>query len=335
MTIKYKMRREVYENVRALGFSPQDLPHETLTECDLCGNSAFQVIAWLDRYGFDQRSVMCESCGLVFLNPRPTSDGYATFYKRYYRSLIAAYKNIKHSPDMILPEQRMFADHLVRLFKTSGLLQPGLRAVDLGGSTGVVAQALREEEIECLVVDPAPDELALAEAEGFKTELGPAENWMAPPASFDIVLICRTVDHFQSIRKVLENAHSFLKPGGLLFVDIVDFETIARCRDDYRIALKIDHCFYLSDKTVRAYFTSTGYDVVTSDITTGGSLNYVCRRIDDKVPVHGLETHAEEMSALFRQKLIATPPQWPVDLLTRIWRRSQRFAKKADEWVYL
>src|SRR5581483_6978806 len=103
----------------------------------------------------------------------------------------------------------------------------------------------------CLVVDPSPTELAQARALGLEGEQALAEQWDPRGRRFDLVLICRSVDHFLSISSVLSKAAACLKPGGYLYVDPVDFESCARTTVDYRRLLKMDHVYYLSDETMR------------------------------------------------------------------------------------
>ena len=46
----------------------------------LCGNSEFDLVASVDRYGMLQNTVLCTKCGLIFSNPRMTTDEYVNFY---------------------------------------------------------------------------------------------------------------------------------------------------------------------------------------------------------------------------------------------------------------
>ena len=57
--------------------------------CILCGQSETRLIASKGQFGWATYVSVCKSCGLVFLNPRWTKDGYNYFYAseydQYYR----------------------------------------------------------------------------------------------------------------------------------------------------------------------------------------------------------------------------------------------------------
>jgi SAM-dependent methyltransferase len=332
MPYLYKPPADADQRIKALSFDPAALPRETTHGCDLCESCVQQVISWVDRYGFPERFVMCEDCGLVYLDPRPTREAYSLFYEQHYRELIGAWKGKPETPESMRGEQHLYASHVTQLLKSADVTRHAKHAVDLGGSTGVVARNLEQQGVACLVVDPSPDELAVAASYELETEVGLVETWEPGDRKFDLALLCRTVDHLVSIRQSLEKIHSFLAPNGLLFIDAVDFESSARNATDYRQFLKLDHCFYLSDTTMRAYFRAIGFKVVVSDITRRG-LTYLCQRIDERTPVSGLRPYALATSALLRDRLVSRVTPYPVDALTRVWRsvrsvtdRSQRSA---------
>jgi uncharacterized UPF0146 family protein len=316
-----KIQPSVKDRIGALNFDPQSLPRETVQHCDLCGANSQQVISWIDRYGFCERFVLCENCGLIFLNPRLTAEGYEVFYEKYYRPLVTALKGTPETPQSIIPGQRRYAEYVVRFLKSGQHLKEGLKVIDIGGSTGIVSAALQNQGLDCLVLDPAPDELEVARGLGLRTERGLIETWDSGDWRFDLALVCQTVDHFLSVHGALEKIHNILVPGGLLFLDVTDFESRARCHDDFRRILKVDHCYYLSDTTIRAYFAKTGFEVVLVDISQR-KLVYVCRRVDEKIQPKGMKAYAQTISAMLRDRIV-TPRRmpYPVDALTRVWRR--------------
>jgi 2-polyprenyl-3-methyl-5-hydroxy-6-metoxy-1,4-benzoquinol methylase len=319
--ISYRVRTGAVERIKSLGFDPRSLPRASVETCDLCRSTNYQIISWIDRYGFTERFLLCEGCGLVFLNPGPTAKGYELFYQQFYRPLVTAFKGRPETPHSILPRQHKYAEYVLDFLESGDLLKPGLRVVDIGGSTGVISRALTERGAECLVLDPSPDELDIARGYGLQTQQDLIETSDLEMHRFDMALICQTVDHFLSVRTALEKVHQILIPSGILFVDVTDFETAARCNEDFRTYLKLDHCFYLSDQTMRAYLKATGFEVLLSDISQH-KLTYACRSVTSKSEPERMESYARAMSALLREKLI-TPAvlPFPVDPLTRIWRR--------------
>jgi len=310
--------------LKNLGFLPSSLPQEYMSCCDLCEWTVFRTISHVDRYGFNATYQMCEGCGLVFQNPHPTAQGYEEFYSKWYRPLVAAFKGREDGETRPPSVEKSYVDRLVKLLKQ--YVRPGQieLAVDLGGSTGVVAKAIQDDfGGRCLVVDPSPDELAEARKLGLDCEQELAELWNPKDRRFDLALICRSIDHFLSISGVLKKIAGILKPGGLLFVDPVDFGSCARTEVDYRTDLKVDHVYYLSDETMRLFLNAAGFEVVACDF--GGDTYYssFLARYTGKIKKPSCPTaYAGEMGRMLRDRLAAPAPKpYPVDVLTRVTRR--------------
>lgn len=329
MAFQFTMDQAARIRLSKTGFDPASIPHEYCCSCDLCGWQVFRTVSHIDRYGFPASYQMCEGCGLVFQNPRPTAEGYAEFYAKWYRPLVAALQGRPQDEKALLPDQRAYATKLVRFLKLHLKAAPISLSVDLGGSTGCVAKAVQDTlGGTCLVVDPSPSELREARKLGLECEEGLAEQWNPQDRRFDLALICRTVDHLLSISGVLAKVARCLKPGGYLFVDPVDFESWARTTYDYRKLLKMDHVYYLSDETMRLYLRAAGFEVVASDFGDGTHISYLTRYTGQiQKPVH--ETaYAYETGRILRERLVSPmPPSYPVDPLTRLLRRVRQVFK--------
>ena len=327
MPLEFNIDAGTQARLATLGFDPTSLPHEYCHACDLCGWRVFRTISHTDRYGFAAVYQMCEGCGLVFQNPRPTSTGYVEFYAKWYRPLLTALLNRRHDAGALEGEQRAYAARLVAFLKRHMRARPLEYSVDLGGSTGSVARAVQDAfGGRCLVVDPSPSELAEARKLGLECEQALAEQWNPDGRRFDLVLICRSIDHFLSISEVLAKAAGCLNPGGYLFFDPVDFESGARTTVDYRRWLKMDHVYYLSDETMRLYLHAAGFDVAASDF--GGStyyMSFLARYTGDVRKPSCVTPYAREMGQMLRDCLMRPAPQPPpVDPLTRLARRVRR-----------
>ncbi len=330
MPLQFTLNADARTRLERLGFDPAALPHECRYSCDLCGWQVFRTIARNDRYGFPGSYQLCEGCGLVFQNPCPTAQGYEAFYAKWYRPLVAALSGRHHN------EQAMRADHTAYVAKLMNFLKQHMRSkpinlsVDLGGSRGWVAKGIQDTlGGRCLVVDPSPDELADARALGLDCEQALAEQWNPKGRRFDLVLICRSIDHFLSISGVLDKVAHCLKPGGYLFVDPVDFESCARTISDYRRLLKMDHVYYLSDETMRLYLRAAGFEPIASDFGDGTYyISFLARYTGDAhKPAHPTP-YAREIGRMLRERHMQPAPQpYPVDLLTRLARKMRSLVK--------
>lgn len=239
--------------VEVVTFDYDAQPKEMVQSCNLCGGSTFKVQALKDRYGLNVWSVKCH-CGLVFLNPRMTAGAYREFYRDgHYRELIGKHNGKPMTAESIEESQNFYAQRLIYA------LAPWLKSrkvrnlLDIGGSTGVVANCLSGHfDIKATVLEPSEAEAKRAEDKGLNVIRGTIEATNAPE-SFDLVLVCQTIDHLLDISGALRKIRCLMTEDGLLFVDIV-----------VNASPKIDHPYQLSDKTMADYFRRTGFKVLAS-----------------------------------------------------------------------
>lgn len=287
------------ERIAALGFGYAGQPKTPIERCNLCGGAAFIVLTHRDRYGHAAPAAGCSRCGLVFLDPVMTREAYARFYAETYRPLVSAYHGRAIDARSIQQEQREYA------VERGDLLAPYLTGrdyrtlLDIGGSTGVVAHALaRRFDLLATVVDPAPLETAQAHALGIETIEGLIEAINLGDRRFDVVLLCQTVDHLLDIGGTLRRVRELLAPGGLLFVDIVDFRAAYLRNWSIEEAVKIDHPYYLTEPTLVAYLRQAGFEVVRMDFAADHlHVSYVAQ---PSTPAAALPS-ADAVRALWRE----------------------------------
>jgi 2-polyprenyl-3-methyl-5-hydroxy-6-metoxy-1,4-benzoquinol methylase len=263
----------------ALGYDYGEQSKEVLERCNLCGASAFVVLTHVDRYGFGAQAHACGACGLVFLNPRMDARAYGRFYDGVYRPLVSAFHGRLIDARTIQAEQREYS------VERAGFLAPFIAnrgyqsMLDIGGSTGVVAHHFaREFGLRGTVIDPAPLEVEQARQLGLETITGLIEEFDFGDRRFDVVIICQTVDHLLDVSGTLERVRELLTPNGLLFVDIVDFRAAYLRNWSVEAAVKIDHPYYLTESTMRAYLRKTGFRVLRTDYAADHlHISYACQ----------------------------------------------------------
>ena len=209
--------------IAALTFDYAAQPTARVPTCNLCGGSTFVTLTHRDRYHYPAEAAGCRQCGLVFLNPVMSADAYGRFYTETYRPLVSAFHGRLIDAISIQDEQRQYAAERV------AVVEPFLADVrsgallDIGGSTGVVAHAFAQRfGLKATVIDPSPLEAAQAQRLGIETITGMVESTDLGARQFDVVIICQTVDHLLDVAGTLHRVHGLLRPGGRLFIDIVD-----------------------------------------------------------------------------------------------------------------
>jgi SAM-dependent methyltransferase len=272
---------KIAQRVAQVGFDFAAQATEAIATCNYCNSPRQVVISHRDRYGFPAQAVMCNDCGLVYLSPRLTPAAYMEFYARYYRPLVSAVHNRVIDAQTVQVEQHEYAEVLVRFLRA--YVAPGEigRVLDVGGSTGVVAEhVVRHFGCAGMVIDPAGAELHEAAARGLQTCHGLVEEIdVATFGRFDLVLLCQTIDHLLDIRRTLQSIHTVLAADGWFYADILDFGMNLR-RNGVRGAIKTDHPYYLTTASMEAYLQDLGFTVAQQLVHPDGMhIGYLCRKV--------------------------------------------------------
>ena len=256
---------------------------ETVTACNLCGSTDLAELSRRDRYGFAATLWMCRRCGLGFLSPRLTAAEYARFYKDIYRPLVSAYHGRRIDAETVQVDQRGYTDDLVEFLRANLPALPRT-VMDVGGSTGVVASGVRRAfGAEATVLDPAPDELAVAAAAGMETIAGFAEDFDPGERRWDLVLLCQTIDHLLDVRATLESMREMIARDGYAFIDVLDLLIAAR-KKGTEGAAKIDHPYYLTHGSALAFLGSVGFEPVAERLSDDGHWGFLVRPAEPLEP---------------------------------------------------
>jgi SAM-dependent methyltransferase len=265
------------DRIEAVAYDYDGRAKEPVGRCNLCGSEDTVEVSSVDRYGFAQPLRHCPRCGLAFLSPRLTESEYADFYRDVYRPLVSAYHGRLIDAETVQDEQRDYAVDLVSFLRESLSGSPGT-VLDIGGSTGVVSGAIAEAfGAGATVLDPAPDELAVAAERGLETVAGFAEDYDPDGRTWDLVLLCQTIDHLLDVSTTVSSLARMVAPNGYAFIDVLDYLIIAGRRGSLEGAVKVDHPYYLTRETAIAYFDRAGLDVVAERLTEDGHRGFVLR----------------------------------------------------------
>jgi 2-polyprenyl-3-methyl-5-hydroxy-6-metoxy-1,4-benzoquinol methylase len=264
---------------------------DVVSACNLCGESSLAELSRRDRYGYEASLWMCRRCGLAFLSPRLTAAEYGRFYEDVYRPLVSAYHGRRIDAETVQDDQRGYAAELVEFLRANLPTAPAT-VLDVGGSTGIVAGAVREAfGAQATVLDPAPDELEVAAAAGMETVAGFAEDFDPGERRWDLVLLCQTIDHLLDVRATLESMRRMTAADGHAFVDELDLLIAARAKGTEGAA-KIDHPYYFTHDTAAAFFVSTGFEPVAERLSADGHWGFLLRPAEPREPDWDALSHA-------------------------------------------
>lgn len=235
--------------------------------CDLCGGSVFRELypstipdptEEPERYFSSGRQraghlriVRCETCGLQQSNPR---DQAATILQVYRQLDDPAY-----SSEEI--HRRWTARRYARLLQRFAP-SPG-KLLDVGCSTGLFLQEAQSSGWAVWGLEPSQAATALARQRLPNATIlcSPIEDTEFPPASFDAITLWDVLEHLESPRQALLRLNSWLRPKGLLLVNLPNAASWpARLLGRHWVLLLREHLWYFTPATYRLLLEKTGFE---------------------------------------------------------------------------
>lgn len=243
-------------------------------DCPLCRARDFEVVGLRDRDGSALRTVMCRTCGHVFTNPAPGADDLAAYYALRYR---AAYKGVTTpKPKHVL---RAGLRALERLARLRPFCPPPARALDVGAGGGEFAYLLHKAGYNVTGIEPNA---------GYGTYAGSTyaidirratlQDVTFAPATFDLITLHHVLEHLPEPATALAVLHEWLKPGGLLIVEVPSaLSWFHAPRRRFHAA----HVHTFNPWGMEDLARAAGYTVESSLLTPGPShINVVLRRAE-------------------------------------------------------
>jgi SAM-dependent methyltransferase len=207
---------------------PLELTH---VECCVCETEDAEPIGVGEDYEYRTSgdtflAVQCNSCGLVYLNPRPS----VAEFERIYPSTYHAFDFSEEDFGLVHKiRSRLEAKRLLELCKD---LPDDARILDIGCGDGFHLNLLKKYGVpgwtlEGVDIDRRAAEMA--EKNGLKVHTGSIEELGLPKNSYDLAFMIQTIEHVEKPGNVLQAARAVLKPGGKLVVvtdntDSLDFK---------------------------------------------------------------------------------------------------------------
>lgn len=201
-----------------------------IVDCCICEHSASKVIGSGEDYEYHTSNdtfyaMQCDTCSLVYLNPRPSVSEFQTIYPPNYHAF-------DFSPKKFGFVYKVRAGlEANRALKRCSFLGDGARILDVGCGDGFHLKLLQEYGNKTWTLEGIDlDERAVREVtkSGIKVHLGTVEEMRLPKESYDLVFLIQTIEHVENPLSVLSAIYDLLKPGGKLVVvtdntDSLDF----------------------------------------------------------------------------------------------------------------
>jgi SAM-dependent methyltransferase len=177
-----------------------------------------------DRHGDPLTTVLCLGCGMVRNDPVPSEEDLAAFYRSRYRE---SYKGASEPrPRQIWRNFNRLNDHFLGF---RDVYARGGQWLDLGaGSCEFTFLALRTGARVTAVEPHAGYAAYAARRLGVEVLQQRLEECSFPGPSFDLIRLSHVLEHMRDPVAALRRLAGWLRPEGVLYVEVPDIEADAR-----------------------------------------------------------------------------------------------------------
>ncbi|HBF43560.1 MAG TPA: hypothetical protein DDW42_08035 [Desulfobacteraceae bacterium] len=185
--------------------------------CILCGSRKREPLMEKGSW----RVYRCASCGLGFLDPRPSEKEVKDLYCEKY---FADQYDMGIEPNTSKFEKRLSQEsHRLHFF--CGIKKKG-RVLDIGCGNAYFLAACRNKGYEVYGLDISDWAARYATQKlGIPVVIGKSRTVELPPHNFDIITMWHFLEHTRNPHKTVLEAKKWLKEDGILIIDVPNYES--------------------------------------------------------------------------------------------------------------
>src|SRR3989344_1509950 len=203
--------------------------------CNLCGKNDTVFVTKTEQHGQEFKLVKCNSCGLIYLNPRLTWE---TIKSVYSENKLDNFQYYLHTKDL---DEQTFTDRLNLISKYTA---PG-KVLDIGSSVGIFLHAAKKQGWNIFGVELNKEEAKYSE-ENFGVKL---LSSYGTKQEFGLINMSDVIEHFTHPKEELQKISKALKQIGFCMPKII--VTIPTWNEGLNIKLLIDEILALKIKDLK------------------------------------------------------------------------------------
>jgi len=224
--------------------------------CLLCGTTKKALLIRQD----DWKVYRCLQCGLGVLEPRPNEEELDSLYRNSY--FVTRYDEGAAPGTEAMRKRLSWEAHRIRFFRP--FMKSG-RILDVGSGRGYFLLACREYGYEVEGFDVSEDA-----AEYVRNTLkipvttGKPSNGPYKDESFDVITMWHSLEHTENPRIYLDRAHRWLRPAGLLVVEVPNYLSTDALKygktwDGWSLPY---HFFHFTPESLDELLSQHGFEVI-------------------------------------------------------------------------
>lgn len=235
-------------------------------QCPICKSDSCTFYTKKNGYDFYK----CGACRLLYIHPTPSvpveiyDQGYFDGAPKGY-----GYANYDEDKEPMRPAFLKYLSFIRSHIGTKG------RLLDVGAATGYFVQMATEAGYEAEGIDVSEYAVSLGRKKGLRMRAIQLENVQG---EFDCITMFDLLEHVPDPRATLQKAHSLLRGGGILVINMPDAGSlVARVLGPrWHLIIPPEHVHLFDRRNIAALLKETGFEVnLTTTIGKRYTFKYI------------------------------------------------------------
>jgi 2-polyprenyl-3-methyl-5-hydroxy-6-metoxy-1,4-benzoquinol methylase len=220
-------------------------------KCSLCGKNTNYLLAKTLRGDYKGKVFFCDSCELGMLENVKSEKEISDFYKKEYRSHVL-YKE-SSGPKELFDLYSQFQDNRIGLLKK--YINNKTELLEVGCSVGMFLYHVKKytKRIAGIDYDIASGKFASDKCKCLVFDKDIKKTGLSKE-SFDIICMFQVLEHVENPVKFISEYKEYLKPGGLICVEVPNIRDVLRYAYDLpnynKFYFHPAHLWYFSEKSL-------------------------------------------------------------------------------------
>lgn len=234
-----KISRDFYKNMAS--------KNQNNTHCPICSNKNLKPF-------YEHMNIyQCTSCGLIF------NIGSDLLSEQYY-TVEAGYENSIKNEQKLNSRKRNVRQRLGLLNK---YLNQRQILLDIGCNEGLFLSEVKNKVKMVHGVEPNLAMTKYAQSCGLEIKSDTLENVEFPQEYFDIITIFHVLEHLKNPLNALYKIHSWLKPNGLLVIEVPNIESpMSKIKGENWSMIRQEHILYFSHMTLNKLLNKANFIII-------------------------------------------------------------------------
>jgi SAM-dependent methyltransferase len=233
----------------------------TIGKCIFCSAENYSEVA-LRSDGLAIQE--CASCGLAFIDPRPSPSQLAAYYSDGY---FCGERDFFHGKNYCLARDQSVSAGEVTGYReiVANFDLQGKTVLDVGCASGALLCLLREHKTkEVIGIDSAEYPVSFGiEHYGLDLRRATLEQAQLPSASFDLVTLIDLIEHVEDLHNFLREVRRVLKPAGNIFIITPNYLAYSFARNRWTCLYKdFEHLQYFGEQSLREVCGQIGWSLM-------------------------------------------------------------------------